>query len=730
MDSTNRTLTPSWVWIYGALGGGLAALPEVYQVLTAGPWQWQALPAAVLAVAALALAGQFLTLTSCLLLSLLVPGGLGCLRPGLVAPLRRWWTGPVAAQPARALLALQLALIVALPLGIWGWYLAAQTILRTLHNQSLMSLGMILSFLAIAVAGLLGAQALRRLTTMALDRLGLPTVSRSRGFLCLPSLVAATAFLLVLSTIAVWVALEVDLVWVLLPAAALTLVVLLAFLGPHGVPLPSSPLGRWLVALAPLLAFLALGNCAFARMTLQERGLFGPVALGAASGLTDVDGDGFGAWFGGGDCAGLDPQVNPGVRELPGNAVDENCNGKLGLRMAPAEARAEGKAVFPQAPNILLITWDSARADHFSAYGYPKKTTPFVDELAAQSTVFKNAFSSGPNTHHSVPAMLTGKNLFNVAMRMGSSRDKLIVMEEGNVSFAELLKAKGYRTAGVFGHSYFDKKNHWNQGFDDWRLPVKADWKAVTSATLSAEATKVIREHQDRPGQPLFLWVHFYDPHLNYVKHLEAPFPVKTRVDSYDSELWFTDLHTRKVAEEMRKLKGETVVILAADHGDSHGEHGRVGRHRTLHRECLHVPLVIHVPGAGPRTVANTVSMVDLFPTLADLVDAEVPQDTIGQSLLPTVLHGTPPAPAAAWSEVSWPFASPWVHFVAVTTDRGTLIREVLSHRQELYLQGPGQDQAPNLIDQGRPEQPELEGLLDQFLEVTLVPTPETKRIP
>jgi arylsulfatase A-like enzyme len=497
------------------------------------------------------------------------------------------------------------------------------------------------------------------------------------------------------------------------------------------------PLVSVLVLLFLVAAYGTLGNFAATRRPVQAAGSLSRLTLSLMASYSDVDGDGFGSLFGGTDCGPFDASIHPAAREVPGNGIDENCNGTDGENSLDGELsstrglRKHVADLFEQQPNVLMVTWDAARGDHMSYAGYRPSTTPFLKSLAKSSTVFLQSFSAGPNTHSSVPALLTGKNIFSVALRKHPKSKMLILLQEENVTLAELLKEKGYRTAAVVSHRFFTKKHHWNQGFDRYSLTVRSKSKTVSSPRILKKARAYIAEHkQKHRRQPLFMWAHFYDPHATYIAHEGTPFPTTTQTQRYDSELWYTDKHTRELVEAMRTLDGPTIVVFTSDHGDELGEHGEFGQHRTLHRENTHVPLLIHVPGLPAQVVTETVSTTDIFPTVADLVGADFPDDVRGVSLLPGLFNGSMEGRGPVFSEVAWRFNKPPEHWVSATLGRARLLKEMRSGRHEFYLIDVDPEEHNDLSGRGHEEEEYLLEYLTRFLETTTIPTKETESIP
>lgn len=459
-----------------------------------------------------------------------------------------------------------------------------------------------------------------------------------------------------------------------LRAAALLLAIALGgFFGPAAAPTIPGPL-----ALA--LSLLPLGLTARAAAALDaapsvaqviERGApLGGKALLALRRASDRDGDGAGGLFGGGDCDDRDPRVHPLAEEVLDNGVDDDCSGgdltaAALAALAPAPAAAPPPADAPAIPpdlNVVLITVDTLRWDLGyarnpsapAAAGSPGEpgsaprppVSPNLDALAARSTIFERAYALASYTGKSVGPTLIGKYGSETHRNWGHFNK----FSEEDTFVAERLKRAGLRTMSVQGHRYFGHFGGLDRGFDVVDLsaapPENAPWdidNTATSPALTDAAIKVLEEHG---AQRFFLWVHYLDPHADYLKHDEVPSFGASQRDLYDGEVAFTDKHIGRLLDAIAAAPwGErTAIVVTSDHGEAFGEHKMYRHGFEVWEELVRVPLVVHVPGAAPARVAARRSLIDLVPTFLDLTRVEAPRagasedDFLsGVSLLPDV---------------------------------------------------------------------------------------------
>ncbi|HSP07773.1 MAG TPA: sulfatase-like hydrolase/transferase [Acidobacteriota bacterium] len=264
------------------------------------------------------------------------------------------------------------------------------------------------------------------------------------------------------------------------------------------------------------------------------------------------------------------------------------------------------------APNVLLISVDTLRADHLGCYG-SKIKTPAFDALAARSVVFEQAISQVPLTLPSHISILTGL----YPDQHGVRNNENFALPPGVFTLAELFRAHGYATGAVVGSFSLDSGFGLNQGFQyyDDRMGQGDDPSANRYVERRAAAVwKLGHEWITQQKQPWFCFLHFFDPHTGY--NPPPPFP-----STYDGEIAYVDSVLEEILQYLNATGAysNTVVVLLSDHGESLGEHGEASHGVFLYDATLHVPLMVAAPGIKPGRVREQVRLVDVAPTLAEL---------------------------------------------------------------------------------------------------------------
>ena len=283
--------------------------------------------------------------------------------------------------------------------------------------------------------------------------------------------------------------------------------------------------------------------------------------------------------------------------------------------------------------NVLLISIDTCRADYLSCYGYEHATTPNIDKLAAEGVLFENALSPVPLTLPAHSTMLTG----SIPPYHGVHDNQNHRLGDANVTLAEILKEVGFSTAAVIAAVVLDSRFGLNQGFDTYDDQFDQEHNSI--GIVERRGQEVTRHGLNwlagHRSERFFLFLHYYDPHATYMapKKFGAKFPHS----SYAAEIAYTDHCIGQVISGLKKLDlyDSTLIILTSDHGEMLGEHKETTHGYFVYQSVVHVPLIVRVPGEKqPRRVEKLVGLVDIAPTVCDLLSIEPPQEMKGRSVL------------------------------------------------------------------------------------------------
>ena len=390
--------------------------------------------------------------------------------------------------------------------------------------------------------------------------------------------------------------------------------------------------------------------------------------------------------------------------------------------------------------NIILITYDSLRADHCGFMGYDRDTTPALDELAAEGTVFRNTMASGVPTIASMTSVMTGEHsLASPEIGFNTEQRNQIT---SRATLAEVLSDAGYSTCGVSPNPPASSYFGFDQGFDHFedflhqdRGVVERAWNRIFRRSIRGgqlttylrllrnvvrreevlrpweDYYDVITEWRSRVTEPYFLWVLLLEPHHpwlppkrrqrwstsmdkyrsfhHYWQMLnsgwEPDFTPRTRqrlIDLYDDSIRYGDMFLHRLRRDL--ADDDPVIVVHADHGEEFGEHGRYGHQPYLYESLVHVPLVI--AGTNSRSeVTEPVGLRSLAATIAGAADVSHPFS--GQNIL-TDAHKRP-----------WTTSKVFVgesRRISIRSRRYKYLED--SHGRELYDLGKDPSEQENLV--------------------------------
>lgn len=349
------------------------------------------------------------------------------------------------------------------------------------------------------------------------------------------------------------------------------------------------------------------------------------------------------------------------TRRFPGSAPSRRLPaGRRGLAAALLAATAvlavaAGCHRESPRPDVLLVTIDTLRRDHCSLYGYPVPTTPNLDALAARGVRFDHAYAESATTAPSHAVLMTGRHFRTLGVRKNGA-----VVAGEDVTLAEALRDAGYQTAGFVSSFPLMTRFGFSQGFEAYddafdleeasigrRKEDSVPHDRYAGATLGRLARWLAGNTSDKP---LFLWVHFVDPHAPYraPEAFESTWPEGTpsAVMRYDAEVHYADAELGKLFTllDVQRPGRERLTVVTSDHGEGLGDHGWMSHGINLHEEAVRVPMVASWPkhlDAG-KAVAAPVSLVDVAPGILGLLGIDGPTFSDGRDLFGQTDTGRP----------------------------------------------------------------------------------------
>jgi len=413
-------------------------------------------------------------------------------------------------------------------------------------------------------------------------------------------------------------------------------------------------------------------------------------ALYVLRAVTDWDRDGVSSFFGGKDCSPFNVAVSTRAPEIPGNGRDDNCRfGDAPRRVAHNQNGPHGPEGPRSTTNVVLITVDALRPDHLGSFGYRRRTSPALDAFARQSMRFVNAYTSAPFTSLALPSLLSGVYPSHLAFHsVGLTRSGDLVSLHPDGSFLqgkeviltmtepidkqrwllqETLRRHGMRTAAVVSTGLRHMRTTVGRGWDRFEIPREEDDSAVT-----ALAVRLLAEFRK---EPLFLWVHYYDPHEIDRLHPGVAKFGETMIDHYDHQVAAVD---REIGNLLAAIDADTsratAVLLTADHGETLS--GPIQYHGgDLGMDSMHIPMMLRVLGRSSGTITTPASLVDIAPTVLALTGAPAIATLDGQDL--QNLRG----PREVLTEL-WRLSlrnEPFIDQVAATDERFLLVYDRLN---------------------------------------------------
>lgn len=332
-----------------------------------------------------------------------------------------------------------------------------------------------------------------------------------------------------------------------------------------------------------------------------------------------------------------------------------------GLLLAVSDPIVHDRDAYGHAPVIVLVSIDTVRRDHVSAYGYGEPTTPRIDRLATRGLLYEDAVSTSSWTLPAHLSMLT-----SVDPGVHGGLDMHHGFNHSVPTLAAVLKKAGYETQAVTSHLYVSPTYGLDDGFDFMNFYQDRKAKQVADAAID-----LVDRFGDRP---FFLFLHFYDPHWHYdppEKELRifekegsyrgkltglwqdfskrtpktvSPADLRHLIALYDGEIRYADDELGRILDHLTSLGMDpsTLVVVTSDHGEEFLDHGSWEHQKTLYEEVVRVPLVLAGPRVPHRDEQAQVSLLDVAPTILAWAGVAPPSTFTGRNLLVPVAHDRP----------------------------------------------------------------------------------------
>lgn len=297
--------------------------------------------------------------------------------------------------------------------------------------------------------------------------------------------------------------------------------------------------------------------------------------------------------------------------------------------IVPSARRSAG-----QRWDVVLVTFDTTRADRIGCYGDVRARTPALDALARDGIAYLSCYTPAPVTLPAHSSLMTGLT----PLRHGIHDNGRNALAPDVETLAESLGRQGYATAAFVGAFVLDHQFGLDQGFDRYDDAMTSDHEtglfcyAERNAQLVTDAA--LAWLADDTSQPQFVWVHFFDPHAPY----DAPGfdPTFSSLTSYDAEIHFADAQLKRLVDHIDARQDRpTLLVVAADHGEGLGDHGEVTHGLFVYNSTLHVPLLVRFPDRrhAATRVDTPVSLIDVAPSILDWLDLPALPDADGEPL-------------------------------------------------------------------------------------------------
>jgi choline-sulfatase len=331
----------------------------------------------------------------------------------------------------------------------------------------------------------------------------------------------------------------------------------------------------------------------------------------------------------------------------------------------------------PVVRNVLIVTLDTTRADVLTAYGSDKVETPALDRLSREGVVFEEATSPVPLTLPAHASLFTGL----LPPHHGVRDNVDSPLGNAYTTLAEVLRENGVRTAAFVSSAVVDGRRGLAQGFDTYSDGQNGNRNPRLRRPANVVVDDATRWIARQQTSPFFAWVHLYDAHAPYT----LPEPYRTMYEDapYLGAIAFMDAQLARLLQVLDDRHGaeDTLVVIAADHGESLGDHGEDSHGILLYQSTLRVPMIVRAPGLASKRVSDVVRLVDVMPTVLDLLGLSVPAMD-GVSLVPLMTGQVQHVDLDAYAESLYPRHFGWGELHALRAGR---FKFVSAPQPELY---------------------------------------------
>jgi arylsulfatase A-like enzyme len=352
----------------------------------------------------------------------------------------------------------------------------------------------------------------------------------------------------------------------------------------------------------------------------------------------------------------------------------------------------------PNRPNVILVTLDTVRADHLSLYGYERDTSPNLKRFSEQATLYTRAIATSDMTLPSHASIFTGLYAKKHRAHFDPPRLLLgRPLKDRFHTIAESLSENGYTAMGVVAnHGFLSRQFGFHQGFEYYDQRVPVPFLGFTKAyyirqgirnilirffplryfepvyrnaeKINEQVFSLLYRVRQKENRPIFLFVNYMDTHWPYIPpdpfdklypgkierytsahyvsmqsqvlKLDRKVTQKERshlVSQYDGEIVYLDAQLGNLFKKIKDLGlyDNSIIIITSDHGEAFGERGFVGHVNSVYQDQIWVPLIIKYPKISRKAVVHDlVSLIDLMPTVLDVLNFPIPSNIDGISLL------------------------------------------------------------------------------------------------